>query len=284
MGSFRRREPMHDPYRILVVGDLHGDPQSLQYIFETAHQLDVQAIVQIGDYGFWEHHPAGGAFLDLTAEGVQISGIPFLWLDGNHESHTLLRSKYGPGGPEHCPTWEGFWEIRTGVYYLPRGVRWSWNGHRFMALGGAYSIDKAWRLAQTARDGAPRWWPEEELTDAEVEAAINQREEFIDVLFTHDKPFAATVPWDKGIIPATLPNQHRIQKVVDALKPLWVVHGHLHYHYQDHIPGGPTVIGLNCNLNDRPTVLAGSPRAWAMENPEDAWVVMDLDKPVETLI
>lgn len=258
---------MTNPTELLVAGDIHGDPQHLAYIYQTAVNENVGAIVQVGDFGFWEHHPDGGAFLDLCAEGYQLTvkmgtPIPLFWLDGNHENHELLRELYGPGGVRHKLTPEGFWVIRPGMYYLPRGVRWAWAGVRFMALGGAYSIDKKHRLSEQAKDGHPRWWPQEELTEAEVQAAIADPSE-IDVLFTHDKPFKARVPWNRRDIIRTWPNQERIQTVVDTLHPKMVIHGHLHIRYQ-HRFDSTIVEGLGCNPQ--------SPN----DNPLDSWLKLRL--------
>lgn len=130
----------HDPSTILVSGDLHGDPQHTLYAFQTAFQAGADAIVQVGDFGYWEHMNGGDAFLDLCSHLATENDLPLYWVDGNHENHTWLRRIYGPGGARHKPTPEGFWEIRPGVYYVPRGTRWVWNDVHLMGLGGAYCV------------------------------------------------------------------------------------------------------------------------------------------------
>lgn len=267
---------MSEPTSVLVVGDVHGDLVHAKRLAAVAVKENVDGIVQVGDFGFWEHHPSGAEFLDRLSKLATETGKPWRWVDGNHEAHTTLRAIYGPSGPRHEVTPEGFWVIRPGVFYIPRGNRWSWNGVRLMGLGGAYSVDKGWRVASLRRrieheeqknayrraKGHPErdvweqvvrfqsWWPEEELTDAEVEAALVDPKP-IDVLFTHDKPFASSPRWNRKAGPECEPNQRRIQTVVNTLHPRLLVHGHLHYRYTDVIRCGDdlstTVIGLDCN-------------------------------------
>lgn len=264
---------MTDPTSLLVAGDWHGDPVHAMYCFEQALNNNVDAIFQVGDFGFWEHMPNGGSFLDVVSTLAVENDMPCYWIDGNHESHTLLRALYGPGGRKHKMTPEGFWEIRPGLFYVPRGTRWVWNGAHLMGLGGAYSVDKDYRLAREQGIASPRWgwtweharvhpatgpntmwWPEEELTDDEVAVALADPTP-LDVLFTHDKPRAAAPKWNRKNILECFPNQDKIQTVVNALKPKLLVHGHLHFPYQDQIRCGENdehtlVMGLHCNPDD----------------------------------
>lgn len=284
-----------DPKAILVAGDLHGDFKHACYLVERAINQDVQAIVQVGDMGFWEHALEGFEFLDGLSHICVMNDMPFYWLDGNHESHTLLRAEYGPGGPKHNPTPEGFWEIRPYVYYLPRGVRWTWNGVRMMALGGAYSVDKyhslkkeakavaAWRSKNNFRRSAGHperplgqkhrcWWSEEEITDAEV-AEIVKDTSPVDIMFTHDKPLGSSPRWNRKDKAECLPNQQRIQQVMNVVQPIMLFHGHLHFSYQDSIRVGDddrwcAVHSLNCNTRGQ------EPRV----GPEASWVRLSLER------
>lgn len=264
---------MKEPEAILVAGDTHGDPKHFVYLFERAINNDVDAILQVGDFGFWEHVPEGYAYLEVLSELAIQNDMPLFWIDGNHESHIILREKYGPGGTHYKPTPEGFWEIRPGVYYIPRGTRWVWSGRHLMGLGGAYSVDKDYRLAReqgvecpawgwTSRHVAmypptgqyTQWWPQEEITDEDVRFALQDLTP-LDILFTHDKPRASTPGWNRKDLPECWPNQDKIQTVVKTLTPKMLIHGHLHYPYEDQIRCGDDdkftyVVGLNCNPDE----------------------------------
>jgi hypothetical protein len=284
---------MSDPQAILVAGDLHGDPVHTAYIFERAINRDVQAIVQVGDFGYWEHHPDGVGFLDHCSELAVNNDMPLYWIDGNHECFDMLFKLYGPGGERHKPTPEGFWEIRPGVFYIPRGTRWIWSDVHLMGLGGAYSVDKSYRLEQTEkrlraerskneyrrRAGKPErpidparwayWWPQEELTNDDIQVALADSTP-IDILFTHDKPLASNPQWNRKAFIECLPNQVQIQTVVRTLHPRLLIHGHLHFRYSDQIRCGDDdlwcqVEGLDCN-----------PHEDHRSNREDTWVRLQL--------
>jgi hypothetical protein len=261
------------PHALLTAGDVHGDPQHLAYLFQVAFDTQCDAIFQVGDFGYWEHEQGGAEFLDVAAEGVRLTEeqgfkVEVYWLDGNHENHPLLWQRYGPGGPKHKPTPEGFWEIRTGVYYVPRGLRWVWRGYHMMALGGAHSWDKGARLKKQREDGHARWFPTEEITDDNLATALADPTP-LDVLFTHDKPRDAKSPKDNsGRNPLALPNQDKIQKVVDRLHPKIVIHGHLHCRYTTKVD--LTVIeGLDCNPQF-------NKKGEMTNHPEDSWLRVSL--------
>jgi hypothetical protein len=283
--------------KLLVAGDTHGDPQHTIYLYEQALMNECAGIFQVGDYGYWEHLEGGAAYLDMCSEVGAANDLDLWWIDGNHENHTMLRALYGPGGSQYKPTPEGFWEIRPRVYYVPRGTRWNWDGVELMGLGGAYSIDKAYRLKEEEKEqvyidqhvgytltrkwrdidlahrrwGHTRWWPEEEISDAELNYALRDQRP-LDILFTHDKP-RSTNPHPRFTgIDACNPNQDKIQAVMRALTPSLVVHGHLHFHYAEDVRVSDTqistVIGLDCNPDD--------PKKH--RDPKESWIVLDVTK------
>lgn len=265
---------MTDPKSLLIAGDWHGDPNHAMWCYQHALNKNVDAVVQVGDFGYWEHiRGAGSSFLDLCSNLATENDLPTYWIDGNHESHTMLREVYGPGGRLHNPTPEGFWTIREGLFYIPRGTRWMWGGKHFMGLGGAYSVDKAYRLAREQGKACPQWgwtweharanpptgpgtmwWPEEEITDDDVAFALQDKTP-LDVIFTHDKPRASNPGWNRKDLVECHPNQDKIQTVVNTLQPKVLIHGHLHFPYQQPIRCGndgkeTLVMSLHCNPDD----------------------------------
>lgn len=283
-----------DPSRILVAGDTHGCPQQMVYLWEMALEQNADVIVQVGDFGYWEHAEGGAEFLDGCSSLYEQTGIPLIWIDGNHENHPLLRRRYRKARQSI----EGFWEIREGIYYCPRGTRWTWNDRRFMGLGGANSFDKELRLAQEQGKACTRfnwkatkplgkgtqWWPEEELTDEEIAYALRDPEP-LDVLFTHDKPRGAPEPTNdpRRVYPESWPNQDRIQTVVRTLRPALVIHGHLHIRYRAQIRSADdswtTVEGLahemsNCLKRTNPET-GKTKKIWRPS--EDSWLVLNLE-------
>lgn len=270
----------------MIVGDTHGNTEWLRkYIFPMAMAVNANNIVVLGDFGAWEHTEAGTTFFNRCAELTHRSGIPLYWLHGNHDkySHTLKNYK-----PDH----NGFIVCRPGLLYIPQGHAWQWEGKTFRAFGGAYSVDRAWRVdeeqrieqqmrreARLAKHYIPApvtsqagtlWFPEEEMTDEEINALLLADHERKDVILSHDKPYSARPDWNRKEIAACLPNQLRLEWALRQHKPKLWFHGHLHYHYQDRIQGGgfsTNVIGLEPDNN------AAEGAGWRREN---TWAVLDL--------
>jgi predicted phosphodiesterase len=270
---------MDDPKKILMVGDTHGNSGHVEWAAARAEASAADAMFVLGDFGYWEHGD-DGFFLDKCSAISSDYGIPIYWLDGNHENHTWLRERYINN--ESVPRDEyGFVQIRKGLFHAPRAHTWEWSGYSFMALGGAYSIDVEGRLigeqrkARQARaeingrkqQGAPipdivrrvaegehtLWWPEEEISDEEIEEAL--KVDRVDILLTHDKPLFSEPDWNRKNDPTSMDNQEKVQKALEHLKPRILMHGHLHYSYQDEMLIGAdenglqqcTIYGLDCD-------------------------------------
>lgn len=271
--------------RVLLAGDVHGNTGHALYLAQTAHRHGIARIAQLGDYGAWEHTPDGRKFFDDVNRHAARLGVTFHWLDGNHDKTSLVLSMYGDQ-----PDDEGFLVCRERIRYAPRGHRWTWGGVRFIALGGAHSVDKPWRVQaeraktlqlerRAARYGrtpadasGTLWFPEEELTDEQLNAALADPT-LVDVMLTHDKPRASDPRWNRKDLPECWPNQDRIQRAVTALRPRLLVHGHLHYPYRDQIRSSgdswTSVVGLGADPSSAES---------AAYRKTDSWEILDLGK------
>lgn len=221
-----------EPERLLLCGDTHGDCDGAiehkRYLCEVALEHNCDALFQLGDWGYLPHFRAGQAFIDATHELLNEYNLFEYFLDGNHDSFDAL------WGQEWQITPEGFYWLGPRLFYAPRGLRWSWSGAVLMALGGAYSQDRAMRLASEERMGAQRvwYWPEETITSGDIYRATLEKAP-IDVLLTHDAPWGVRVPGFSPFSrsgPAYL-NRVAIRSVVELLKPSRLYHGHLHHRY-----------------------------------------------------
>lgn len=231
---------------ILLAGDWHGNIDQGTWCLDLAVRRHVDRIFQVGDFGAWEHTTSGVEYLDSLEKRAAKRGVVVYWLDGNHDKWSDTMARYGDDRDS-----EGFVICRPHVRYAPRAHTWTWDNVRCMTLGGAYSVDKASRLEReqiertrrldrTNRYGAEYidpeetlWFSEEELTDENVKAAMIQRMPDVSVLLTHDKPRRSNPQWNRKDFSECVPNQDRIQSVVDSLRPKLLVHGHLHYRYSD---------------------------------------------------
>lgn len=238
--------------KMLIVGDTHGNRNCAVKVFNQARMRDCNMIVQVGDCGFWDHLD-DGEFMDLCGELAIEYGIPFYWLDGNHENHPLLWSRHTERNEE------GFIIVRPGNYYIPRGHIWTWGKTTFMGVGGAWSIDGPERRGRMSQGGIEEWWATEQLTEDDIAIALENLKTVpqVDIIFSHDAPIESPVP---NILP--LPesdvNRRKLSEIVNTAEPSKVYHGHYHVAYQYpieamiHRPDGDgfisyQVIGLGCD-------------------------------------
>ncbi|WP_433592642.1 metallophosphoesterase family protein [Nocardia sp. CA-145437] len=249
---------------VLIVGDLHGNTEHALKLVRVAAHRDCAKLFAVGDFGAWEHTPAGRRYFDVVNKAAKKAGITVYFLDGNHDKTSLLHELYDEQRDD-----EGFLICRKHLRYAPRGHRWTWEGTTFAAFGGARSTDKGRRLAWEERKAAQLdkrrrygsskrpdtagtlWFPEEEMTDNELAELLAADSSPVDVLLTHDKPRASRPKWNRKDKPECYPNQDRIQTVVRTLRPDLLFHGHLHVRYTDTIAAGDgdwtRVEGLACD-------------------------------------
>lgn len=209
--------------RVAVVGDLHGNLRWLDIIARSLRALapDVTTMLQLGD---WWMDP------DTTDQVLDGTGVERVYVTlGNHEPWgqitPLLDAHPGSAVRVSETTW-----------LLPRPARLTIGGRSVLSLGGAASVDKAWR-----QEGV-NWWPDEEITRAHVAAAIAGGP--ADLMLTHESPARTPVRAVREILrtnPFGFPDdaradsatsRARVAKVWDILYPELLIHGHMH------MPGG----------------------------------------------
>lgn len=256
--------------KVLILGDSHGDAEFILRAFRVARREGCDRVFQVGDFGAYEDIQPGLDFLRRVEAGAAEYGIGLYFLDGNHDGMVPMWKKYGLTLGEQDFTGDGasyvegcsrgeFIKVRESVFYAPRGHRWEWNGVRFMAVGGAYSVNRAHMIPGI------EWWEEEEITDEQVDFICEGPE--VDIMLTHDAPAGhkLTATIFKKNYPDAERNREQLLKIVECAKPQLVVHGHYHARYGNWLdtPNGHRVRveGLGANRN---------------ADMDDPWMVIDL--------
>lgn len=236
-----------DPDRIVLAGDWHGDPVRSTLVVERAASADVHTVVQVGDFGYWgEERHKDRTFLNRTETACERHGVMVVFVKGNHEDHDALDAL--------TPDEQGLVWIRPHIVYVPNGARWTWNGVRFLALGGAHSM---LGLGAVRRVGVD-WFPQETISESDVAAAIDGPA--ADVVIAHDAPDAFPSPtdptgdgWPLREVARSEEHRERLGMVVDACGARAVFHGHLHRWHRGLRHGADglrsQVLGLACNLD-----------------------------------
>jgi hypothetical protein len=216
------------PRRIVVAGDWHGDEEWAVSVIRRVPSLlageSQRLILHLGDFGIWPDK-AGQVYLDRVSEALARAGAELWFVDGNHEDFDQLDQLDRKPGPDGRVT------VVPRITHLPRGYRWSWQGLTWLACGGAVSLDRAVRV-----EGVD-WWPQEEITTAqEVTLSTSGH---ADVMVCHDCPsgvahtFAHPPPdWAPEDLARNDAHRRRVQRIVDAVMPTYLMHGHLHRAYQ----------------------------------------------------
>lgn len=275
-----------DPKKIILAGDTHGDANAVKTLMEKARDIEADALFVLGDFGIWDHHD-GGSFTDHVSRFTERYEVPVFFLPGNHDNYDLLFQWEA----EKPRTADGFYEIKPNLYYSPRGHRWTWSGVSFLSLGGAYSVDKEWRVIQDGVDlaqvrsmkqrglslnvaetylfehGQKRWWHQEEISEQEMRDAMKGGP--VDVMLAHDKPRDAKPGWNRKDLEECWPNQIKLQTVLDAVDPSLYVHGHLHHPYQD-LLDLTDIHGLDCDP-------AASRSSGGTGKVLNSWALLELD-------
>lgn len=228
---------LENPERVTVVGDVHAENGWGRHVVKEAARAGSQVLVAAGDFGVWR---TLGAFLDHVDRWCERTGVPVLFVDGNHEDF------------EHLATFAvdpatGLRPVRPWIAHVPRAHRWTWRGLVWMGLGGAVSVDRH------RRTPGVDWFAAEELTYADTVRAVAGGP--VDVMVTHDAPAGARVPlpadahWPVDALADADRHRQLLRAVVDAVTPAYLFHGHYHIRYGDDLalPGGRTcrVVGLD---------------------------------------
>lgn len=205
--------------RVAVCGDWHGNIGWVRTLAKVLSSLapDVTTLLQLGD---WWMDPAA------TDEALDGTGIERIYVTlGNHEPWDQI-SPLLDAHPDAAI------RVSDVTWLLPRPARLTIGGRRVLSLGGAVSVDKAWR-----HEGVS-WWVDEEIRDEHVAAAIAGGP--ADVMLTHESPARTPVRAVREILrtnPMGFPDdaladsaasRGRVAEVWDATHPELLVHGHMH--------------------------------------------------------
>ena len=160
--------------RVFITGDTHGEidyPKLLKLKKLNLSYNDY--LIICGDCGIcWSEDT-----FEYHKSLYNAIGCTILFVDGNHENFTMLNSfplvEY-LGALMH--------QIDKHIFHIMRGEILTINNKTFLCLGGAISIDKSIRVPYIS------YWPEEEITQRDIDNALFNLERFnnkVDYVITH---------------------------------------------------------------------------------------------------
>jgi hypothetical protein len=206
--------------KILVAGDWHGNLEWAKRIIDVAVAEGIERLYQVGDFGVWPEPQGKEYLLGLSRYLVKQnkkSKIDLFFTPGNHEDYNQIDQWVRTIEPNE----DGHLDIMPHIFYAGKVNAWTWEGKRFASVGGAVSIDRRSRRLNES------WWPQEALTQEEIEQAKNLGE--VDYLFTHDSPSQHPFNFLINHIESDIHRQH-MTMIARPLEPKVWFHGHYHYY------------------------------------------------------
>lgn len=167
--------------RLFLVGDLHSGID-MHYIsnkhFPIARQLDKNdTVICLGDAGFaWDNSKESNYWNDWAEDRP----FTLLSLMGNHENYDIIRNLPIVRWREAKVRM-----VRPHVGYIENGQIFSFNGFSFFTMGGARSVDRAYRVEGKS------WWrseiPSYETMDAAAKT-LSSHGSKVDFILSHCGP------------------------------------------------------------------------------------------------
>lgn len=170
---------------IYITGDTHGDFDRIEEFCRQHNTTKKDVMIILGDAGLNYH----GDWRDAHRK-KKVSRIPitFFCIHGNHEERPWLTD---------CKYVSKIWQDGQ-VFYEPKypdilfptdGAVFNFSGVHAIVIGGAYSVDKYYRL-----ENGLNWFSSEQPDDATkeyVQSVLEWNDDQIDVVLSHTCPMSS---------------------------------------------------------------------------------------------
>ncbi len=176
---------------IYIFGDTHGVAEIEKIFLPHSHYKKGDFIIICGDFGVLWNDKIDAQESTLI-RALQTLPCTILFIDGNHENFNRLaklpkRERFGGIVGEY---------IKDKCYHLRRGEIYRIAGKNIFTMGGAKSVDCAYRKRNVS------WWAGENITAPQVKCALRNLAHFkdkIDIVITHTCPSSFLPHIDKHL-------------------------------------------------------------------------------------
>lgn len=176
----------------ILTGDTHGELDRIEK-FASIFDINTCALVILGDGGY-------NFYLNKTdrkkKENIQRLGCLLYLVRGNHEERPENLSDILEDYDEIVNGYVYYQNEYPNIRYLKDGGIYNLEGYSTLVIGGAYSIDKHYRLARARANGwDPEthwtgWFKDEQLTPEEMFSIENNVTDMnFDFVLTHTCPY-----------------------------------------------------------------------------------------------
>ena len=165
---------------VYFTGDIHGDVLPIIEFRNRVHPAEDDILVLLGDVGVNFY---GNKTDKRCKKKLNDLGITILCIHGNHEMRPATIPSY------LTKEWHGgvIWYEQEfpNLLFAKDGEIFELNGLRYLVIGGAYSVDKYYRLMR-----GYGWWADEQPSE-EIKAHVEQQiaSKPFDAILSHTCPY-----------------------------------------------------------------------------------------------
>lgn len=194
---------------IYITGDTHGDFDRIRDFCVAFDTMEEDIMIILGDAGI---NYNGAPYDDYKKESLSYYPIQFFCIHGNHECRPQNIDSYIEkefhGGIVYVE------EKYPNIMFAKDGEIYDFNGLKVLVIGGAYSVDKNYRIHY-----GYKWWNDEQPSlevKQQVERKLDEVNWQVDVVLTHTTPlkYEPTEAFLEGIN----------QNLVDKSTEIWLDH------------------------------------------------------------
>lgn len=167
-----------------ITGDCHGQFGRFKTFIENVPNDETVGVIILGDVGFNYSLNQNDYF---RKQGfVKKYKFNVYCLKGNHEARPDTLESTHMLYDDNVNGYVLIEDIFPTIRYFPISGEYDIDGHKTLVIGGAYSVDKHYRLAMNYT-----WFPDEQTTQKEMEviSAITKDQSY-DIIMTHTCPFS----------------------------------------------------------------------------------------------
>lgn len=197
--------------KVYLTGDIHGDIGDLFDRIEGYNLKEQDILILLGDSGLEFHSfytkPKISPWDDKVQKRLR-EKIPatIICVQGNHD--VPFKEMHG----ENSKIFGANAKKSNGIYFVQNGEVLTIDEKKFLVIGGAFSIDKDYRL----RKGYP-YWENEELNKQEMEQIfINIKGKKYNYVLSHTCPLS--VMPEKALFDLDFVAENRTEKFLEIVK------------------------------------------------------------------
>ena len=211
---------------IYITGDMHGNINQMRQVMNKINCKLTNTLIVLGDFGANYYFDKKD---NIFKNAISEYNINIFVIRGNHDGNPAQiknieqKEKYNNIGyiEQEYPN----------IFYAINGNIYNIEENQFLVLGGAYSVDKFYRLSM-----GYKWFSDEQMNNFEKENFLKKNLQQIDVVLTHTCPYS-NIPYHlflKNIDQSTVDNsmEYFLQEVKEKIKYKNWFFGHFHNNEQ----------------------------------------------------